>query len=157
VLGDRSAPDAGDLPKLSMTRAALQEGMRLYPSAHITERLTLEPVRLADHEVPEQTIVAVSPWSTQRHPQFWPNPDEFDPGRFLDEALVKARPRYAYFPFGGGPRSCVGEHFAMLEAVILLAAMLRRYQVTAWSSRLDIEPMITLRPTGAVPVLLTPR
>jgi len=157
VLGDRDAPDAGDLPKLPMTRAALLEGMRLYPSAHITERLTTEPVRLAGHDVPAHTIVAVSPWSTQRHPRFWPNPAEFDPDRFLDDAVVKARPRYAYFPFGGGPRSCVGEHFAMLEAVILLAAMLRRHQVTAWSSRLDIEPMITLRPKGAVPVLLTPR
>ena len=70
---------------------------------------------------------------------------------------MKARPRYACFPFGGGPRGCVGEHFAMLEAVILLAALLRRHSVTSMSSRLDVVPMITLRPEGAVPALLIRR
>jgi cytochrome P450 len=102
-------------------------------------------------------VVAVSPWATQRHPGFWPDPDRFDPGRFLDEEAARARPRYAYFPFGGGPRSCVGEHFAMLEAVVLLAAFLRRHRITSLSGGLDIVPMITLRPRGAVPVLLTDR
>ncbi len=157
VLGDRAAPSAEDLPKLALTRAALQEGMRLYPSAHITERVTREPLTLAGHDLPAGTLVAVSPWSTQRHPEFWPEPARFDPDRFLDEESVRARPRYAYFPFGGGPRGCVGEHFAMLEAVILLATLLRRNQVTALSSRLGIAPMITLRPDGAVPVLLSDR
>lgn len=157
VLGDRDAPDPADLARLPLTRAALLEGMRLYPSAHITERLTRAPLTLAGYDLPAGTIVAVSPWSTQRHPAFWDRPSEFDPDRFLDEEAAKRRPRYAYFPFGGGPRSCVGEHFAMLEAQILLAAMLRRHVVTPASSRLDIEPMITLRPKGAVPVTLTGR
>jgi cytochrome P450 len=157
VLGDRAAPEADDLPKLALTRAALEEGMRLYPSAHITERVTTQPLELSGHEVPAGTLVAVSPWSTQRHPAFWPRPSEFDPDRFLDPEAAQRRPRYAYFPFGGGPRSCVGEHFAMLEAVILLAALLRRHQVTSLSSRLQITPMITLRPRGEVPVLLTDR
>jgi len=157
VLGDRAAPEPDDLPKLPLTRAALLEGLRLYPSAHLTERLTLEPMTLAGHDLPERSIVAVSPWSTQRHPQFWPNPSTFDPDRFTDDAAAEERPRYAYFPFGGGPRSCVGEHFAMLEAVILLAAFLRRHEVVSMSGRLDIEPMITLRPKGAVPVVLIPR
>jgi cytochrome P450 len=157
VLGDRVTPGAEDLPKLALTRAALLEGMRLYPSAHITERVTRAPLTLSGHDLPPGTLVAVSPWSTQRHPRFWPEPSTFDPGRFLDEEAARTRPRYAYFPFGGGPRGCVGEHFAMLEAVVLLAAFLRRHQVTALSSRLEISPMITLRPTGAVPVLLTDR
>jgi cytochrome P450 len=157
VLGERPAPSPDDLPKLPLTRAALKEGLRLYPSAHLTERMTLRPMTLAGHHLPAGTIVAVSPWSTQRHPRFWPDPDEFDPDRFMDEAAVKARPRYAYFPFGGGPRGCVGEHFAMLEAVVLLAALLRRHEVTSMTSSLDIEPMITLRPKGAVPVRLIRR
>jgi len=157
VLGERAAPSPDDLPKLPRTRAALQEGLRLYPSAHLTERVTLQPMTLAGHDLPTGTFVAVSPWSTQRHPRFWPDPEEFDPDRFLDETAVKARPRYAYFPFGGGPRGCVGEHFAMLEAVILLAALLRRHSVTSMSSRLDVVPMITLRPKGAVPALLIRR
>ena len=157
VLGERAAPSPDDLPKLPLTRAALQEGLRLYPAAHLTERLTLQPMTLAGRDLPAGTIVAVSPWSTQRHPRFWPDPDEFDPDRFLDDAAVKERPRYAYFPFGGGPRGCVGEHFAMLEALVLLTALLRRHEVTSMSSSLDIVPMITLRPTGAVPALLIPR
>jgi len=157
VLGERAAPTPDDLPKLAMTRAALQEGLRLYPSAHLTERLTLRPMTLAGHDLPAGTIVAVSPWSTQRHPRFWPAPDEFDPARFLDDEAARQRPRYAYFPFGGGPRGCVGEHFAMLEAVILLAAVLRRHEVVSMTSRVAIEPMITLRPKGAVPVMLIPR
>jgi cytochrome P450 len=157
VLGDRPAPDPGDLAKLPLTRAALLEGMRLYPSAHITERITRAPLTVAGHPLPAGSLVAVSPWSTQRHPDFWPRPSEFEPDRFLDEAAARQRPRYAYFPFGGGPRSCVGEHFAMLEAQILLAALLRRYRVTPMSSRLEIVPMITLRPRGNVPVTLTDR
>ncbi|MDQ4007997.1 MAG: cytochrome P450 [Actinomycetota bacterium] len=157
VLGDRPVPTADDLPQLPLTRAALMEGMRLYPSAHITERLTTEPMTLAGHDLPARTLVAVSPWSTQRHPRFWPEPSRFDPGRFLDEETNRVRPRYAYFPFGGGPRSCVGEHFAMLEAEILLAALLRRHRVTSLSNRLDIVPMITLRPAGEVPVVLMDR
>jgi cytochrome P450 len=157
VLGERAAPAPDDLPKLPLTCAARQEGLRLYPSAHLTERVTLRPMTMAGHDLPAGTIVAVSPWSTQRHPRFWPDPGEFDPDRFMDDEAVRQRPRYAYFPFGGGPRSCVGEHFAMLEAVILLAALLRRHEVVSMTSRLDVEPMITLRPKGAVPVMLTPR
>jgi cytochrome P450 len=157
VLGDRAAPQAEDLPRLTLTRAALLEGMRLYPSAHITERIATAPLTLAGYDLPAGTLVAVSPWSTQRHPDFWAGPDTFDPDRWLDEDAARSRPRYAYFPFGGGPRSCVGEHFAMLEAVVLLAAFLRRHQVTSLTDRLDIVPMITLRPRGAVPVLLARR
>ncbi|MPZ61563.1 MAG: cytochrome P450 [Propionibacteriales bacterium] len=154
VLGDREAPDAGDLEKLPMTRAALMEGMRLYPSAHMTERLTTTPMTLAGYDVPPNTLVAVSPWTTQRHPGIWPDPERYDPSRFLGE---HDRPRYAYFPFGGGPRSCVGEHFAMLEAMILLAALLRRHQVTSLSRELELVPNVTIRPAGAVPVALSPR
>ena len=157
VLGDRAAPEAAELPALTLTRAALMEGMRLYPSAHITERIATTPLTLAGHDLPARTLVAVSPWSTQRHPDFWPDPDVFDPDRWLDEDATRSRPRYAYFPFGGGPRSCVGEHFAMLEAVVLLAAFLRRHRVTSLSGGLDIVPMITLRPRGAVPVRLDDR
>lgn len=157
VLGDRVAPAPADLPGLHLTRAALLEGMRLYPPAHITERLATAPLQVAGYDVPAQTLVAVSPWSTQRHPDFWPKPAEFDPDRFLDDEAAQRRPRYAYFPFGGGPRSCVGEHFAMLEAVILLATMLRRTRVASLSGRLEVVPMITLRPKGAVPALLTSR
>ena len=96
----------------------------------------------------------VTPWSTHRHPDFWPEPERFDPGRFLGE---HNRPHYAYFPFGGGPRACVGEHFAIQEATALLAAVLARYRVTSASPDLPLKPLITLRPEGQVPVRLDPR
>ncbi|MGH3354321.1 MAG: cytochrome P450 [Nocardioidaceae bacterium] len=156
VLGDRATPSPDDLDHLPVTRAALLEGMRLYPSAHFTERLATVPLTLAGHHVPGGTMVALSPWTTQRHPAFWPHPDRFDPDRFLGDN-GRDRPRYAYFPFGGGPRGCVGEHFAMLEAVILLAAFLHRHRVTSLSADLAVAPLITLRPSGPVPVRLSAR
>jgi cytochrome P450 len=140
--------------RLLVTRAALQEAMRLYPPAYAVDRVTTAPLQLAGHLVPAGTVVAASPWSTHRHPEFWPDPERFDPARFLGD---QERPRYAWFPFGGGPRSCVGEHFAMLEATILLAALLRRHTVTAEPGTLHVLPRVTLHPVGTVPAVLTPR
>jgi cytochrome P450 len=140
--------------RLLVTRAALQEAMRLYPPAYAFDRVTTAPLHLAGHLVPPGTVVAASPWSTHRHPRFWPDPERFDPARFLGE---QERPRYAWFPFGGGPRGCVGEHFAMLEATILLVALLRRHTVTAEPGTLHVRPGVTLHPVGTVPAVLTPR
>ena len=154
VLGCRTAPDPVDVERLVVTRAALMEGMRLYPPAYAVDRTTTAPLRLAGHEVPAGTVLAVSPWSTHRHPDFWPDPERFDPSRFLGE---HDRPRYAWFPFGGGPRGCVGEHFAMLEATILLGALLHRFRVSAVPGTLHVLPRVTLHPVGRVPATLTPR
>jgi cytochrome P450 len=143
-----------DVDRLLVTRAALQEAMRLYPPAYAVDRVTTAPLELAGHLVPPGTVVAASPWSTHRHPAFWPDPERFDPARFLGD---QQRPRYAWFPFGGGPRSCVGEHFAMLEATILLASLLRRYTVTAEPGTLHVLPRVTLHPVGTVPAVLTRR
>ena len=139
MLGAGSGPapglaDPGGLERLRVTRAALMEAMRLYPPAYAVDRTATSPLRLAGHDIPPGSVLAVSPWSTHRHPEFWPDPERFDPGRFLG---AQERPRYAYFPFGGGPRSCVGEHFAVLEATILLAALLRRYTVSSRSRHAD--------------------
>jgi cytochrome P450 len=154
VLGAADVPSASSAHDLVWTRAALLEGMRLYPSAHTTERCTAEPLELAGHRLPAGQIVLVSPWTTHRHPAIWPDAERFDPERFVGE---HDRPRYAYFPFGGGPRSCVGEHFAMLEAVILLATLLRSRSVRSLRADLPVTPQVTLRPVGAVPVALTSR
>jgi cytochrome P450 len=143
-----------DVDRLVVTRAALQEAMRLYPPAYAVDRVTTAPLELAGHLVPPGTVVAACPWSTHRHPGFWPDPERFDPARFLGS---QERPRYAWFPFGGGPRSCVGEHFAMLEATVLLAALLRRYTVTAEPGTLHVLPCVTLHPVGSVPAVLTRR
>ncbi|MGH3716073.1 MAG: cytochrome P450 [Micromonosporaceae bacterium] len=150
VLAGRTAPSPEDLPLLVRTRAALREAMRLYPPAYLTERVTTTETVIGGYAVPPGVIVMVSPWTTHRHPDFWPDPERFDPSRFV---ATDHRP-YAYFPFGGGPRGCVGEHFAMLEATILLAALLAKYRVTALRPELPMAPMVTLRPTGPVPARL---
>lgn len=142
-----AAPDADhDLP-----RAAVLEGMRMFPSVHLMERLVATDTEISGYPVPAGTMVIASPWVTHRHPRYWPDPDRFDPHRFTG---THDRPRYAYFPFGGGPRSCIGEHFAMMEAAVLLRAILSRYRVTALDAGLQLQPLITLRPSAPVRVVL---
>ncbi len=138
----------------ALQRASLLEGMRLFPPAYLTERLTTTDTEIGGYAIPRGTLVVVSPWVTHRHPAFWPQPERFDPYRFLGE---HDRPRYSYFPFGGGPRSCIGEHFAMLEAEILLRTLLRRFRVESLSGDLQTVAHVTLRPAGPVPVRLRPR
>ncbi|GAA4691173.1 cytochrome P450 [Phytohabitans rumicis] len=146
---DRVAKGDADL-----VRAALLEGMRLYPPAYSTERLADVDTTIAGYQVPAGTRVMLSSFVTHRHPDFWPDPDRFDPDRFTGQ---HTRPRYAYFPFGGGPRSCIGEHFALLEATVLLRTLLARYRVEALDQRLRLAPMITLRPAEPVRAVLRPR
>jgi cytochrome P450 len=137
-----------------LVRAAVLEGMRLYPPAHTTERRASVDTQIAGHHIAAGTPVLVSPWVTQRHPEFWPTPDRFDPDRFLGD---HARPRYAYFPFGGGPRSCIGEHFAMLEATVLLRTLLTRYRIESLDAQIRLTPLITLRPAEPVRAVIRAR
>jgi cytochrome P450 len=137
-----------------LVRSALLEGMRLYPPAYLTERKAGSDVVLRGHLVPRGTMVLASPWVTHRHPAYWPDPERFDPTRFVGH---QDRPRYAYFPFGGGPRSCIGEHFAMLEATLLLKALLGRYRVEALDAPPKLRAYVTLRPAGPVRARLTSR
>ncbi|MBE1489669.1 cytochrome P450 [Plantactinospora soyae] len=137
-----------------LVRAAAMEGMRLYPPVYSMERMTESDVVVSGYRIPANTKVVVAPWVTHRHPEFWPDPERFEPDRFLGK---QERPRYAYFPFGGGPRSCIGEHFALLEMTVLLSALLARYRVDTRDERLEVVPMVTLRPAGAVRATLTVR
>ncbi|MFY1693008.1 cytochrome P450 [Plantactinospora sp. WMMB782] len=137
-----------------LVRAAAMEGMRLYPPVYSMERMAESDVVVSGYRIPANTKVVVAPWVTHRHPEFWPDPERFEPDRFLGR---QERPRYAYFPFGGGPRSCIGEHFALLEMTVLLSALLARYRVDTPDERLEVVPMVTLRPAGAVRATLTVR
>ncbi|MEU7952817.1 cytochrome P450 [Micromonospora chalcea] len=137
-----------------LVRAAVLEGMRLYPPVYSMERMSETDVVVSGHRIPANTKVVLAPWVTHRHPEFWPDPERFEPDRFLGR---QERPRYAYFPFGGGPRSCIGEHFALLEMTVLLSALLARYRVDTRDERLELVPMVTLRPAGAVRATLTVR
>ncbi|TDC75264.1 cytochrome P450, partial [Actinomadura sp. 7K507] len=154
VLGGRE-PRAEDLDRLPWTRAVLEEAMRIYPPAWTIERDAVAADDIAGVQVPAGATIAVPPYLLHRNVEIWPNPEGFQPERFMGES---DRPRYAYLPFGGGRRICVGAGFAMLEAVLVLATLSRTH-------RLDLAPgapvrgraEITLRPAGPVPMRVTRR
>lgn len=146
VLGDRT-PEAADLDRLPYLTQVLKEAMRLYPAAPVIGRKAVAATRIGEHAIPAGADVILAPWVTHRHPAHWPDPDRFDPERFTPEAEA-ARPRYAWFPFGGGPRACIGQHFSMLESVIALAMILRAYEFEAVDTEIPVGAGITLRTDG---------
>ncbi|MGW6970221.1 cytochrome P450 [Streptomyces sp. NPDC054952] len=146
VLGDRT-PEAADLDRLPYLTRVLKEAMRLYPAAPVIGRRAVAATEVAGHAVPAGADVILAPWVTHRHPAYWPDPDRFDPERFTAEAEA-ARPRYACFPFGGGPRACIGQHFSMLESVLALAMVLREYTFDAVDQEVSVSAGITLRTKG---------
>lgn len=121
-----------DLPRLRYTEGVLSESMRLYPPTWRLVRRAIRDFPIGDHVIPARSLVVVCQYAMHRHPRYYPDPERFDPDRFTPEAKA-ARPRFSYFPFGGGPRHCMGEPFAMLEGVILLASLARQW-------RLRLEP-----------------
>ena len=114
-------PAAADLPALRHTTMAIKEAMRLYPPAYALGRRAEAQTEIGGHVIPTGSDVLVSQYATHRHPQFWPDAETFDPSRFTPER-EQARHPHAYFPFGTGPRACIGSQFAMLEAVTAAAA-----------------------------------
>ncbi len=143
VLGGRS-PAVDDVPRLEYTRAVVAESMRLFPPAWTMGRRAIEPHMIGGHEVEKGALVLVSQWVVHRDPRWWPNAAAFTPERWLTAA---ARPKYAYFPFGGGNRVCIGESFAWTEAVLLLASIAQRWTFAAVTQPAP-EPRITLRPAN---------
>ncbi|MEU6313047.1 cytochrome P450 [Streptomyces sp. NPDC047014] len=146
VLGART-PEAADLDRLPFLGQVVKEAMRLYPAAPVIGRKSVAATRIAGYAVPAGADVILAPWVTHRHPAHWPDPDRFDPGRFTPEAEA-GRPRYAWFPFGGGPRACIGQHFSMLESVLALAMILRAYAFEAVDTEIPVSAGITLRTEG---------
>jgi cytochrome P450 len=129
------------------------ESLRLYPPAWLQTRRLVAPAVVCGHELPPGSMLLFSPWVVHRDPQWWPAPLEFDPSRW-DSA--GERPRFAYFPFGGGPRQCIGNDFADLEGVTVLSAVLRRFRVEPALGTPPVEPapLVTLRPRHGVHVRL---
>ena len=122
-----------DLPRLVRTRAVVSEAMRLYPPAFTIVREAIGPDRLGGFDLPARAVVMIAPWVLHRHRKLWREPDAFDPSRFLPDA--PAVPRFAYLPFGAGPRICVGAQFALTEVVLVLAMLLRRFEVSPADTR----------------------
>jgi cytochrome P450 len=156
VLGGR-VPVADDVDRLPYTRMVLSESMRLYPPAWALGRESTGPSKIAGHEVAPGSVVLLSQWVTHRDPRWWPEPQKFDPSRFSPDRRA-SRPRWAYFPFGGGSRQCIGESFAWMEAILVLATLLPRWEMKYLDAAPpSLRPLITLRPRGPVRMGLTRR
>lgn len=151
VLGDRDA-SVDDLGRLRYTTMIFQEAMRLYPPAPIFGRRPVENTMLGGYEVPAGASILVSPYITQRNERWFPDPDHFNPDRWRDISI----PKFAWFPFGGGAKMCIGEPFARMEGVVVLATLAQRWGFDAVSeSAIGMRPAVTLRPDG--PVWMRPK
>lgn len=156
VLGGR-APRLGDLADLPFTRMVLEEALRLYPPAPTISRRALAADRLLGRDVPKGSVVFVVPWALHRHRKLWAEPDAFVPDRFDRERAAMPH-RFAYLPFGAGPRICIGASLAMTEATLVLATIGQRFRLRLVPGH-PIEPvgLITLRPRHGIQVTLEPR
>lgn len=149
VLGGR-VPTYDDLPNLTYTKMFVQESMRIFTPVWGLARKVREDDTIGGFRIPKGSRVIVSPYATHRHPEFWPNPEHFDPDRFTPEQS-KNRPHYAYFPFGGGPRKCIGAHFAMMEAQIILSIVAQEFRLSLVPGHpVETEAIFTLRPRNGM-------
>jgi cytochrome P450 len=156
VLGGR-LPTISDLSSLTYTGAIIKESMRLYPPAWSVARTAIKDFELGGYRIPAGANVVMSQWIMHRDARFFSDPEKFDPDRWSNETLQKL-PRFAYFPFGGGPRQCIGSSFAMMEAVLLLATMAAQFQLGKVEGKLVVPvPSFTLRPKEGIYVALRKR
>ena len=156
VLGG-CAPTVGDLPRLRYTDMVVKESMRLYPPAWAFGRETVEDCEIGGYHVPAGTQLVMSQWVMHRDPRYYERAGEFRPERWVDGSVEKLPP-YAYFPFGGGPRLCIGHSFAKMEAVLLLATITQKFRLRLALDRpVEPQPSITLRPRNGMRVALTRR
>lgn len=156
VLGDR-APTHEDLQNLKYTENTIIEILRLRPPGWLIGREANEDARIGDYDIPKGMTLLISPWVTQRDPRYFEDPQDFVPERWSGD-LRRTLPRFAYFPFGGGPRVCIGNRFAMMEAMLLLASITRRFDVERMVEReAGFIPSITMRPKGGLWVRLHER
>lgn len=148
---------AAHVPQLVFTRQVVEEAMRLFPPLPIMTRMAAEDVEIPGLKVGKGTFVFIPIYAIHRHRRLWEDPEAFDPARFAPDA-AKARPRFAYLPFGGGPRICIGAAFAMTEAVAILATLMRGADFAPLPDR-TVRPRvrISLRPEGGLPLAVTPR
>jgi cytochrome P450 len=154
VLGGR-LPTAEDVPRLRYTRGVVEEALRLHPPAYIFFRRVKADDVVAGCRVRKGGVVVITPLVPHRDPAHWPEPEAFRPERWLDAEAEARRPRFAYLPFSGGPRQCIGNGFALMEAVLLLATLAQRFAPRlARGYRLAPEYLVTMRPAGGLPMRL---
>ena len=156
ALGGR-APAYDDMQALPYTRMVFAESMRLYPPAWAIGRRALEPFKARGFTIPKRSVVLMSQYIVHRDPRFFPEPERFDPDRWKPEATA-ARPKFSYFPFGGGNRVCIGEQFAWMEGVLLIAALAQKWRMRLVPGHpVEVQPLITLRPKHGMRMTLETR
>jgi cytochrome P450 len=154
-VGTRSAT-AADVSRLTFTRAVLSESLRLRPPAWVVARSAIVDFEMGDVHLPAGAVVIISQYVMHRDERFYPNPTAFEPARWLDDGQV-GRPKFAYIPFGAGPRACIGEGFAWMEGVLLLATFAQRWRLELLGQEaLQPRPTITLRPRANVRMMAHP-
>jgi cytochrome P450 len=154
VLGDRP-PTVADAPRLVRTERAIREALRLYPPVYAFDRTPIRDTTIAGRPVRAGTVVLISPYVVHRRPELYDDPESYRPERWA--AAPSGRGKYAYLPFGGGPRVCIGSRFAELEMTLVLATMLRHVVARPASPPVAPEPSITLRPRGGLPLIVLRR
>jgi cytochrome P450 len=156
VLGGR-APSPNDLPNMPYTDAVITEAMRVYPPVYLIGREASTELEIGGYRVKKGYTVFMSQWVNHRDPRYFPEPEEFRPERW-DDGLAKRIPNYAYFPFGGGQRVCIGNTFALMEAAIILAIVGQKFRFTLMPDAIiDVNPQITLLPKYGIPATLERR
>lgn len=147
-----ASPTVEDLRRLPYTRMVIEETMRLYPPAWGLPREAIHEDEIGGYFIPGRSLVALNQFLTHRHPDFWEDPERFDPERFTPERS-SGRPAFAYFPFGGGQRVCIGSQFALMEATLVLAMIVQRYRIRLVPGHpIEFDTMFTLRPKYGVRV-----
>jgi cytochrome P450 len=155
VLNGRT-PTVADLPRLAYTRRVIEESLRLYPPVFGVLRDVKDDDAIGGFHIPGRSMVILSPYVTHRHPDVWPDPETFDPDRFTPERSA-GRPRFAWYPFLGGPHQCIGQEFAMMEATLTIAMLTQSVRLRLVpGTRVEPKPMLSLRPRDGLPMTIHP-
>jgi cytochrome P450 len=149
VVGDDD-PGMAHVREFELVEYAVQESMRLYPPVFTLFRSPTEPVELCGYDVPSDVNVMLPQYAVHHSGRHWDDPEAFDPDRFAPER-AQERPRFAYFPFGGGPRHCIGKHLAKLEAQLILARVLQGYELADEGDGVALRPPLPAHPEGGRP------
>jgi cytochrome P450 len=150
-------PTADDLSDMPYTNAVVMEAMRLYPPAYLIGREATQDLELGGYRVKKGYTIFMSQWVNHRDPYYFPDPEAFRPERW-DDGLAMRIPKYAYYPFGGGPRICIGNTFALMEAALILATVGQKYRFTLMpNARIELKPQITLALAHGIPATLALR
>lgn len=148
------SPTLDDFAKLPYLRGAIHEGWRLYPPSWVVTRTAIEDDEIGGEPIAAGTQIIISPYTMHRHPDIWPNPEQFRPERFIGDA-ENGRSRFAFIPFGGGPRLCIGNTFAEFETMVIMATLAQQFRpVPVDGYQPDMRALVTIRPRGGMPVTL---